>query len=357
MDIYELLEVLRRQRRFLVIGGLVVIGFVAAVWVSVPPKYTATLRLVVVEEGVTRLTDADLGSSGFFRIATIYADLLSSAEAREEITADNDVQIEAMRVARLNESSSLEVAVDASTPSDAVAGALGSFSWLEERIRQSSEVVFTPDESEVETPDVVDAAGRLTVDVVMEVEPVFEDADPSIWFEVDTFETEPYATPLALLESGVTFGAVVDSDESLEVSLGPEVGTPFDVARLPIPRLPEEPRPGIDLILRIRRGAVVLGPDGGDEILPGLNRAAFLLEWDNPEAASADKTNVAILLLNPDVTAVPVGQRRAPIFGGAVLVLGVAFLVILATARDGWQRRRSGTVMFEPAATDAMTVR
>ena len=342
MDIYELIEVLKRQPRLLAIGLFFVMAMVVAVWLSVPPKYTATLRLVVVPEGVTRLTDADLGSSGYFRIATIYADLLSSAEARDEIIEGNDIQIDDLRVTRLSESSSLEVAVDASTASDAVVGALGSFSWLEERIRQSSEVVFTPTEAESEPPEVVDAAGRLGVDITLEVEPVFEDVDPSTWFEVDTFESEPYATPLALLESGLMFEAVVDSDASLEVSLGPEIGTPFDVARLPLPPLPEEPRPGIDLVLRIRRGAIVVATDGDSDIVPGLNRAALSLSWNNPAAASVEETSVAVLLLNPDVAAVPVGQRRAPIFAAAVLMLGSASLVILATARDGLQRRRNG---------------
>jgi len=73
---------------------------------------------------------------------------------------------------------------------------------------------------------------------------------------------------------------------------------------------------------------------------PTLNPSAFSLSWENPATVLDEEARVSVVLLNPDLKAIPVGQRRGPIISGAILMLGVACLLILATARDGWQRRR-----------------
>jgi hypothetical protein len=229
----------------------------------------------------------------------------------------------------------LELAVDSPTSEGAVAAALGGFSWLQERLRQSPEVVITPSENADIPPVVVDSAGRLNVDVELEVESLYTDVDPRLWFEVDTFVGESFAIPLALLEGGLSFSSTVDSNGSLAVKIGPETGRSLDEVQLSIPDLPEDPAPGTTLGLRLGRGAVLLTDD-----TPKLNLSALSLSWENPAIASDDEGRVAVLLLNPDLKAVPVGQRRGPVISAAILMLGFACLLILATARDGWQRRR-----------------
>jgi hypothetical protein len=335
MNIYEFVEVLRRQKWLLAIGGGMLILLVTGVWLSIAPKYTATARLVVAEAGITDLTDAGLATSDFVRIAEIYGDLLSSTEAEEEIASTEGIDIEDLRVTTSDRTSLLELAVDSPTSKDATAGALGGFSWLQERLRQSPEVVITPVDNSDIPPVVVDPAGLLDVDVELEVESLYSDVDPGLWFEVDTFEGESFATPLALLESGMSFSSTIDTNGSLAVRIGPETGRSFDELQLTIPDLPEDPPPGIRLRLRMGRGAVLFTDD-----IPRLNLSAFSLSWENPTTASGQEARVAVLLLNPDLTAVPVGQRRGPVISAAILMLGFACLLILATARDGWQRRR-----------------
>ena len=335
MNIYEFVEVLRRQKWLLAIGGGILILLVAGAWLSVAPKYSATLRLIVVEEGVTDLTDAALASSDFFRIAAIYGGLLSSTEAREEIATQEGIEIEDLRVTTSDRTSSLEMVVDSPTPEGAVAGALGGFSWLTERIRQSSEIELAPVENTTIPPVAVDVTGPLVVDMEIEVEPLYADIDPTLWFEVDTLGGDRFATPLTLLEPGMSFEAVIDSTAGVVVSIGPEIGPSFDTVQLSIPDLPENPAPGVRLDLRIRRGAVLFTGD-----TPTLNPSAFSLSWENPATVLDEEARVSVVLLNPDLKAIPVGQRRGPIISGAILMLGVACLLILATARDGWQRRR-----------------
>ena len=335
MNLYELLEVLRRQLRFVAVGALIVGLAVAGVWVSVPPKFTATLRMIVVPDGVANLTDAGLASSDFFRIASIYAELISSPEAIEEIVSDAGVEVDELRVQTLNNTSSILVAVDAPTAEHAEAGALESFAWLEARIRRSSEVLFSPVDAQPDTTVPIDESGRLLVDVELSVEPFYAEVDPALWLEINSAGADGFAIPLALLESDMSFGVAVDDRSDLVVKIGPETGLALDEIRLRVPTLPDEPRPGVSLQLRVGRGAVLFSGE-----TPRLNASSFDLMWDNPGANAGDSTQVAVLLVNPDLVAIPVGQRRAPIFSGGVLVLGIASLVVLATARDGWQQRR-----------------
>jgi hypothetical protein len=334
MNIYEFVEVLRRQKWLLAIGGGMLILLITGVWLSIAPKYTATARLVVAEAGITDLTDAGLAASDFARIAEIYGGLLSSTEAKEEIANSEGIEIEDLRVTTSDRTSAFALEVDSPTPDGAVAGALGGFSWLQERLRQSPEVVITPSEDTNIPPVVVDPAGLLDVDVELEVESLYTDVDPQLWFEIDTFEGESFAMPLALLESGMSFDSTVDTDGSLAVRIGPETGQSFDELQLTIPDLPEDLPPGIRLQLLMGRGAVLFTDD-----TPRLNLSALSLSWENPMTGSGEEARVALLLLNPDLKAVPVGQRRGPIISAAILMLGVACLLILATARDGWQRR------------------
>ena len=51
MNIYEFLEVLNRQKWFLLIGLGVLLPLIVGVWLTIDPKYTATVRMVVVEGG------------------------------------------------------------------------------------------------------------------------------------------------------------------------------------------------------------------------------------------------------------------------------------------------------------------
>lgn len=338
MNIYEFVEVLRRQKWLLAIGGGMLVLLVTAVWLSIAPKYTATARLVVAEAGITDLTDAGLATSDYVRIAEIYGDLLSSTEAEEEIAATAGIEIEDLRVTTSDRTSLLELAVDSPTSEGAEAAALGGFAWLQERLRQAPEVVITPSDNADIPPVVVDPAGRLDVDVELEVESLYTDVDPRLWFEVDTLVGESFAIPLALLERGLSFSSTVDTNGSLAVKIGPETGRSLDEVQLSIPDLPENPSPGTGLALRVGRGAVLLTDDTAR-----LNLSALSLSWENPTTASGDETRVGVLLLNPDLKAVPVGQRRGPVISAAILMLGFACLLILATARDGWQRRRERT--------------
>jgi hypothetical protein len=173
------------------------------------------------------------------------------------------------------------------------------------------------------------------INVLLDVEPLYADVDPTLWFEINSPKGDTFATPLALLEPGMSFRAVIDTVAGLVVSVGPETGQSFDEVRLSIPDLPENPPPGISLNLGIKRGAVLFTED-----TPSLNPSALSLTWKNPTTVPGEEAQVAVLLLNPDLKAIPVGQRRGPIISGAILMFGVAFLLILATARDGWQRRR-----------------
>ena len=212
LNIYEFLEVLNRQKWFLLIGLGVLLPLIVGVWLTIDPKYTATVRMVVVEGGITDLTDAGLATSDFNRIAEIYGDLLSSTEAREEIAAAEGVEIQDLRLETSERTSLFELSIDSPTSEGAEAGALGGFSWLQERLRQGPEVVIDSSEDVTGPPVTVDETGRVEVELQLEVESLYSDADPSLWFEIDTFQGDDFATPLALLEPVTSFPASVDPE-------------------------------------------------------------------------------------------------------------------------------------------------
>ena len=142
MNVFEFTQALRRQRRFLMISGLLLglAVFLMSFQVSgsgvqarVGPRYTTSVRMVVAPADTSSLGTAPTSDAIMAETAAFFATLLTSPEAAEQIEQETGVSVDEMAVTA--DGVVITVATTAAAPEDAVATALGAFDWLTDRGR------------------------------------------------------------------------------------------------------------------------------------------------------------------------------------------------------------------------------
>jgi hypothetical protein len=336
MDIYDVIQAMRRQWRLLIIGVVVLFLLIFAAMFKVEdgsfdprfaPRFESSIRMVVVPEQVSDLTDPSLTSPAFDTVAGVYGDLVAPRRSGDEIVETTGAQIDSLEVFTENNSPIITVVVEAQGAEDSKVAALGAYDWLVDRLKQGAIV------AEVAPPsaatDTIDTSVRLIV------EPRFDDADSTYWFDISTADGDGTAMPLYALRTGASFPARLDDAEAITLTIGPELGSPYDTATLTVPRLEEEPQPGIALEVVVGRGAVIFSADG----VPVFNESALGARWDNP-ANPTGTDALTVLLLDDDPSPVQIGQRRGPIIGAGALIAGVLVLLALALMVDTFKQRK-----------------
>ncbi len=147
MNVFEFTQALRRQRRFLMIGGLLLglAVFLMTFQVSgsgvearVGPRYTTSVRMVVAPADTSSLRTAPTSDAMMAETAAFFATLLTSPEASLQIQQETGVGVDEMTVTA--DGVVITVATTAATAEDAVATALGAFDWLTDRVDEPLEL-------------------------------------------------------------------------------------------------------------------------------------------------------------------------------------------------------------------------
>lgn len=341
MDIFDVVEAFRRQK-WLLIGGvaLLVVLIVGAMFEvekgslspRLAPRYEAQAEILVVPEGVEDLTSPELTSADLSGEASVYARLLSTDQAANEIAEQTGYELLAWSASTGSRSPIIVVAAEAPTAEGAKAAATGAMPWLEQRLKSGitiASIPAVPDE-EIVVPEPVDSK-----QVTVLSEPRFEDVDPDLWIEFLGPDDKGSATPLNALDGELSFVSDLGANPRITISVGPEVGTPFDTLTVLAPVNEDEPRPPLELVLR--RGAILFDIDGR----PTLNPSAISADWAfvTPET-EVQPTGVALILLDDDPAATQLGQRRGPIISAGALLAGLLLLMVVALMRDTFQSRK-----------------
>ena len=339
MDIYDVIESLRRQRVLVVAGLTLLFLLIAAAMFTISDgnvrprfaaRYEATTQLVVVLQGVEELTNPDLTSADFGAVAGVYADLMSSERAQQEIVERSESRVDSFVVSTSGNSPVITVDVESPSAEEATKAAVAAFGWLEERLRGGGTVavVTTTPELAVEPID-----GSTRTQIVVRSEPTFVDVDTTIWLAISTPDGIEMATPLYALQSDLVFQSELEPRQPITITVGPEVGQPDDTARILAPARDQEQRTPLEVLLR--RGAIVFDREG----VPSINAAAITTRWEPPTAEPKIQP-VTVMLLDDEPVPILIGQRRGPIIGVGALVAGVLALLVLALMRDTWQTRQ-----------------
>lgn len=344
MDIYDLIEALGRRKRFLIIGFMLLVLLIVVAMFKVEtgslqprfaPRYETTVQMVVVPEQVAQLTDPSLTSPAYDTVADVYADLVGSRRAGDEIIETTGARIDGFEVFTSNNSPIISVVVESPTADEATTAALGAFHWLVDRLKLGATVAAV-------SPPEVDT-GAIDVSVSLQVEPRFDDVDSSYWFDVQSPDGSSIAMPLYALRTGSGFKASLEGGDQITITVGPEIGAPFDTAVVTVPDLDEEPHVGITLEILVSRGALLFGLD--DQ--PTLNQSAMLARWDNPTDPTENDT-LTVMLLNEEPSAVQIGQRRGPILGTGVFIAGLLALLAITLMVDAFGQRKKAAELAAP---------
>lgn len=346
LDIFDVVEAMRRQK-WLLLGGfavlvLVIVGAMFEVETGsltprLAPRYEAEAEILVVPEGVEDLTSPGLTSEDLSGEASVYARLLSTDQAAQEISEQTGSELLAWSASAGSRSPIIVVTAESPTAEGAkAAAATGALVWLEQRLKSGitiANIPATEDDEEVVIPEPVDSR-----QVTVLSEPRFDDVDPDLWIEFLGPDDKGLATPLNALESELSFTSDLGNSPRITISVGPEVGSPFDTLTVLAPENEDSPRPPLELVLR--RGAILFDIDG----TPTINPSAVTAEWEfiAPESdlAEVSANGVALILIDEDPSATQLGQRRGPIISAGAFLAGILLLLVFALMRDTFQRRK-----------------
>ncbi|GBE20939.1 MAG TPA: hypothetical protein ENH00_01280 [Actinobacteria bacterium] len=366
MNAYEFVQALRRQKWLLIIGFalliLVVFGMLfkledGQLTQRITPKYSAEAQFAVVPSGVTSLTDPNFVSRDLSGVASIYGELLSSPEATVGISEETGVDIIDMRVVSDSRSPIIRVFVDADTPEGASKAALGAFRWLSERFDIAAQRSSAPTTTTLPSVTTTIPPKKVSTEVVLVVEPSYLEADPGLWLAIDTFEGDGFATQLPRLVSGTTFPSVIYPGDRITFLLGPEIGDPDSSGTVRVPELPADYDAGYTLELRLRRGLIVF-PESSP---PELDLSRVRVEWRRtsiipPQPQPVEPVKASLLLLTEMPSAQLQGALRAPILVLGILITGTLVLLVLATARDTFQRTKDDAHRSDDESSDVLAV-
>ena len=356
MNVFEFTQALRRQRRFLMIGGLLLglAVFLMTFQVSgsgvearVGPRYTTSVRMVVAPADTSSLRTAPTSDAMMAETAAFFATLLTSPEASLQIQQETGVGVDEMTVTA--DGVVITVATTAATAEDAVATALGAFDWLTDRVDEPLELHDVSPEGGQQSPD--DADGTLTTTLVIDASPAFATDGVGLWVTVlsagEVIESVSLAD--AAIETGAGTTVVVPTGGDLTVQLEDVDRSELDRATLEIPPAPIADGGPHELVVSIDRGSLTGLPVAADGESAGgtadlsavdMEPERIDLSWRQSESALLTPASrpVGLVLLTEDPIPLETGARRGPmIFLGALL--GGAFaLITIAIAIDGWRQ-------------------
>jgi hypothetical protein len=347
MDIYEFTQALWRRKWLLLIGfGLLMLIVVRMAYdfstgeMRSIPKFEATVNMAVVPADSDSLL-LNVGPDNFAAQASIFSTLLSSVEAPYEIEQQQGVPVLGLAVYSTGRDRFFQVTATSDSPEGAVAAAMGSFHWLEQRLAQPFLVTTTPTVAE-EAPGLLDADGRFRGEVVVTLDHALAADSEGLWMVVTTELDESFAFRLsdAEVEASSVFTSLLAPGRPVNVAIEDSVGNPVAEATLEVPVLPEIDAAAFRLAMRVERG-VIRGSAGN----PQLDTERVQVAWE-PVGAGVDSataeasSEVGVLLLTEQPIAASIGGRRTPLMVIAVLAAGLLGLLVLAVAVDSWSQER-----------------
>jgi hypothetical protein len=358
LSVFEFTQALRRQRRFLIVGGLL-LGFAVflmtfqvssgGLQARIGPRYTTSVRMVVAPADTSSLGTAPTTDAVMAESASFFATLLTSPDAALQIEQASGASLDELSVTV--EGVVITVATVAATPEDAVATATGAFDWITSRIDEPLEAnAVAPAATQ---PSLVDSEGRLSTGLVVDASPAFATDGLGLWVNVvsegDVLETVSLAD--AALEAVPATAVAVPLGADLTIHLEDVDHTELDHATLEIPPLPGPDSLPYELVLRIDRGSLTGLPqaaEGGAAASSSdlsdveMQPDRIQLSWRRPEstlaAAPVTPQPVGLVLLTEDPIPLETGARRGPMIFLGGLLGGAFALVCVAIAIDGWRQ-------------------
>ncbi len=356
LDVYEFTQALRRQRRLLIIGAvLLLVGtFLLTFKPSangleprIGPRYETSVRMVVTDGGIDTLAKATSGGEAMAQTAGFFQTLLMGPDAVRDIAAATGVGIHEFQAT--NAGAMMTVRTVADTPEGAVATAMGAYDWLTERLDEPLELIdVTPT---TEAPSLLDEEGRIDAAVLLDVSPAFaEDTDLWVTMAIDGAQFKSASLADAALEDVTVPSVNIRPGSELTLQLEDVTRNQLDSIALTIPELSGPDNAPHTLHLRLDRDAVIgiettAGAEGesperdvsGAELVP--ERTALTWEvGEIAEAAPPAPASIGISLLTKDPIPLLTGARRGPVLALAALFGGAFALFALAIAVDSWKQ-------------------
>lgn len=228
MDLFEFTEMLRRQRRILVAGAILIVGVVVAfgfdyddgIRFRAQPRSESAIQMAVVPANFDSLASTLLNSGEVAGTAALYATILATPETAAEISEGSGVQLlEALAVTATGRDGFIGVKATAADPEGAKQAALFSFAWLEQRLAAPVTIV-RPNQPLVEpTESILDQDGKFVGDIRLEASRAFAETAPGLWIGLATEQTVVRAS---LADAGgevSEFTAVLEPDSDMVISL------------------------------------------------------------------------------------------------------------------------------------------
>lgn len=370
MDIFDFLSALRRQRRTLTLGALVLIAAVFTMTFKfgddgiesrIDPKFEAVLQMAVVPAEVETLADSEM-SEDLSRTAVVYSQLLQSAEAAREIQDAQDVELTDELVVNVTSGTGImEVLATATTQEGAARAALGSFFWLEGRLAKPLVLAAVPaaTTTTIASP-LANSSGTFLSEIQLDVDASYASADRELFLGISTPTDTGFSLPLQdAAFAQQSFPVFLSNGDTVTITLQTTLGVPLAEVTAEIPELREDLELVPPLRISVQRGAfpLIVDVEGGESAT--VNQDRLEVKWDLGgllEAARASAPErVSVVLLTEDPVVEETGTRRAPILIAGVLVAGGLVLLALITTMDAWQQRRREQ-WTEPAWVDDVAV-
>ncbi len=380
MDVFEFTEALRRQKKILIIGAILIVGLVVFLGFDfddgfgfkAKPRYESTIQIAVVPSDLESLAEPLPNPGAVAGTAGLYATMLSSPEATTEIMQETGVQlVERLVVATTGRDGFLGVKATAREPEGARKAVLHSFTWLEQRLTDPLAIVRIEGEPPDPDPSILDEDGRFVGTINVDTSPAFAETATGIWMSVDTGEA-PVTFSLADAAFSTTERtAILEPDSDVLITIEDVLGNQIDAATARVPPLPGPDTVPYVLRLRLDRGVLnfprgALGgtttePDALENLPdPELVERHILMSWEpvslgldeTGEEQLVDSSAVGLLLLTEDPVALETGSRRGPVLVLAALVGGFFALIAIVATVDSWSKaRRQGDTTNEQHAT------
>jgi hypothetical protein len=362
VDIYQFTRALRRQWKLLLVGfiglGWAVFALLFEVtrdgdeWsieYRIPPKYEATIEMVVVPAGLESLASRSV-AGGFEGPAQVYSQMLETPEAARQIEESQGIELLDTLVAT-PESSFITVTATSSTPDGAVAGAMGAFRWLEGRLAEPPVMAQLPD------PDPAAVQAEFLGSLVVNLDRLYAAADPGLTLVVGNYQEDEVAVSVQEAAGGLEPQlAYLKPASQLTLTVEREVGVPLASATIDVPPLLETEGDPPPLVLAIEWGGIAIAEPApvenaaelDEEELAaaealalaeagaGLDPSRISVYWDT--AIAAQEEHISLMLITQELTVEETGQRRTPVLVAAILGVGALALLVLATTVDTWRR-------------------
>ena len=353
MDVYEFTQALRRQKRFLAIGAVLLTCVVLFLTFEVSsgglqpridPRYMATVKMVVAPAGADSLSAAPaVDAQGMAQNASFFTSLVLSPDATLQIEQATGADIEEMTA--FSEGPAITVTTTASTPEGAKATALASFDWLAQRLSEPLSMVDLS--TSADAPSLLDEDGSLSTSLIIDASPAFVTDGDGLWLDI---VTDDATTAVSLVDAGTEpSSAAVMASPGGELALRLEdVGNnELDTAQVAVPDLPGPDNVPYVLTVRIDRGAVAGVVAATEDHPVDVSGAELVLDrvdvaWQPASALAAatgqNPSPVGLILATEDPVPLVTGARKGPIITMGALFGGLFALMAMALAIDSWKQ-------------------